>query len=174
MTLAILASFIPNLIISPFAGSWADTYPRKLVIIFADGFIALVTLIIALFFVRIELSVSIILVVLTIRALGSAIYLPALRSFIPEMVEEKDLSKVQGIQSSIESTVTIIGPILAAYLLANVEMFYILLIDVVTASLAILLMSGIKVQIKETSNKTKLSILQDWKDGLSYMKDHVF
>lgn len=174
MTLAILASFIPNLLISPFAGAWADTYPRKWVIIFADGFIALVTLIIAVFFVRTDLSVSIILLVLTVRAIGSAIYLPALRSFIPELVEEKELSKVQGIQSSIESAVTILGPILAAFLLANVEMFYILLIDVITASFAILINMGIKVQTNKHSEKSKQSILQDWKDGFSYMKQHDF
>ena len=41
MTLYIICGFIPTFILSPVAGVWADRYNRKMLIILADGLIAL-------------------------------------------------------------------------------------------------------------------------------------
>src|SRR3954463_5439188 len=50
MTLYIICGFIPTFILSPVAGVWADRYNRKMLIILADGLIALSTLALAILF----------------------------------------------------------------------------------------------------------------------------
>jgi len=43
-----IASLLPQVLISPWAGVWADRYNRKNLIMLSDGFIALATLVLAL------------------------------------------------------------------------------------------------------------------------------
>ena len=54
VTILTLCSFIPQMIISFFAGVWADRYNRKTLIIVADSVIAVATLGLALFNVGID------------------------------------------------------------------------------------------------------------------------
>ena len=49
LTTLTLSSFLPQMIISPFAGVWADRYNKKKIIILADVLIAVSTLILAIF-----------------------------------------------------------------------------------------------------------------------------
>ena len=49
ITALILCIFVPQVIISLFAGVWADKYNKKYIIIAADSFIALATFVIAAF-----------------------------------------------------------------------------------------------------------------------------
>ena len=49
LTILTLSSFLPQMIISPFAGVWADRYNKKKTIILADVLIAVSTLILAIF-----------------------------------------------------------------------------------------------------------------------------
>ncbi len=50
LTIATLVGFLPQLVISLFAGVWADRRSRKLMIIPADALTAVSTLVLALFF----------------------------------------------------------------------------------------------------------------------------
>jgi len=50
MTLSILCTQVPHVLISLFAGVWADRYNRKRLIMLSDGFIALATLGLAIMF----------------------------------------------------------------------------------------------------------------------------
>src|SRR5512134_3911740 len=50
LTVATISGFLPQIVISLFAGVWADRYPRKVLIICADVLTAVSTLILAVFF----------------------------------------------------------------------------------------------------------------------------
>lgn len=52
MTIFIICGFLPTFFLSPFAGVWADRYNRKMIIILADAFIAIVTLVLAILFMN--------------------------------------------------------------------------------------------------------------------------
>ncbi|MGF7011887.1 MFS family permease [Lachnospiraceae bacterium PF1-22] len=54
VTLLTLAATIPQTVISLLGGVWADRYPRKRLIIMADGGIAAVTLMLALVFMLVR------------------------------------------------------------------------------------------------------------------------
>lgn len=73
-------SYIPQFLISCFSGVWADRYPRKTLIIAADGAIALATLALVLLLPQIsgkETVNTALVVISAIRSLGTGIHTPA-------------------------------------------------------------------------------------------------
>ena len=144
-TLATLCGFIPQVLISLFAGVWADKYSKKLLIILADGAIAVSTLIIAVLFLLSFDSMWLLFAVLAIRSLGSGIQTPTTTSFIPEITPEEHLMRVNGVNTTIQSVMLILSPAVSGALLANVELEYIFFIDVITAVIGISIFSFVKV-----------------------------
>jgi DHA3 family macrolide efflux protein-like MFS transporter len=176
MTIFVLTSFVPSILISPFAGVWADRLNRKKLMIIADLSIAAVTLLISvLFFMGIR-DIWIIFVVSIIRSFGQAVHQPAVSAVYPQIVPPEYLVKVQGIAQGIQSSSMIIMPLLAGLLLATIPLEYILLIDVVTAIIAVALLIWfvrIPQHAAETS-KQEINYFKDIKDGLSYTFNHKF
>ena len=80
MTISLLCTIIPTLILSPFSGVWADRYNKRNLIILADLSIAAVTLIAAVLFAIDQGSVIVLFIALFLRSLGQAIHNPAINS----------------------------------------------------------------------------------------------
>ncbi len=175
MTLSILAGFIPSLFLSPFAGVWVDRFNRKLIIVIADTFIAITTLITALLFYFGYGSITLLLIVSAFRSLGNAVHTPAVQAFIPELVPEDKLMRVQGINNGIQSSMMIIAPVLSAALLASFELFVIFFIDTITAVLGIFtLILFVQSTRVITPIEGKVEYFNDIKLGLNYIKSHHF
>ncbi|MBS7020500.1 MAG: MFS transporter [Firmicutes bacterium] len=173
MTIATLCAFIPQVFISLFAGVWADRYPKKTIIILADALIALSTLIIAICFFAGFDSIWLLFLVLAIRSLGSGIQMPTVTAFIPEVVPENQLMRVNGINTTIQSIMLIVSPAVSGALLANVSLQYILLVDVVTAIIGITIFSFVKItHIKK--EKVEAKYFDAIKEGIVYTKNHKF
>lgn len=175
MTLSILAGFIPSLFLSPFAGVWVDRFNRKLIIVLADTFIAITTLITALLFYFGYGSITLLLIVSAFRSLGNAVHTPAVQAFIPELVPEDKLMRVQGINNGIQSSMMIIAPVLSAALLESFELFVIFFIDTITAVLGIFtLILFVQSTRVITPIEGKVEYFNDIKLGLNYIKSHHF
>ena len=176
LTIAIIASFIPLLIFSPIAGVLADKMNRKLLIIIADGSIALVTLITAILFSLGDIQIWMLIVVTGIRGIGQAIHGPAIGAAIPLMVPQDKLMRVQGIQTGIQSAFNVLGPIIAAVLISWFSIGFLFYIDTVTAFLGVatlLLFVTIPKHVNEGKKQTT-SGFQDFFAGLKYVKTHTF
>jgi DHA3 family macrolide efflux protein-like MFS transporter len=76
VTLSTVSAFLPQVLVSLFAGVWADRYDRKRLIILADGLIAAATLVPALVFLADYGSMPMIFAVSAVRSLGMAIFGP--------------------------------------------------------------------------------------------------
>lgn len=171
MTLSTLCGVIPQVIISPFAGVWADRYNKKMLIMVSDGMIAISTLIIALCFLAGIDSVWLLFVVLAIRSLGTGVQTPTTTAFIPEVVPEGKLMKINGINSTIQSIMLILSPALSGALLANFDLGYIFFIDVITAVIGIGIFSFVTVPFRK-KNAEKIDYFQSIKEGISYTKEN--
>ena len=88
MTLYIICGFIPTFILSPVAGVWADRYNRKMLIILADGLIAMATLILAILFLMGFDAIWLFFVMAAIRAFGTGIQMPAVGAILPQIVPQ--------------------------------------------------------------------------------------
>lgn len=142
MTISIICSILPTLFVSPFAGVWADRYDRKKLIMISDGLIALSTLGLAIVFLMGYKALWLLYAVSVMRAIGGAIQTPSVNAMLPDIVPEEQLTRVNGINGSIQSLLSLVSPALAGVLLnvvGSIELIF--FIDVVTAAVAILVLA---------------------------------
>lgn len=176
MTLFIICGFLPTFILSPFAGVWADRYNRKKIIILADAFIAISTLILAILFMLGYKSIWLLFVMSAVRAFGSGIHSPAISAILPQLVPENELTRVTALNGSIQSMVFLISPMISAALMDLVTLEKIFLIDVLTAAIAIfILLVFLKVPTHSKAMQTQdISYLVDFKEGIKYIRNHSY
>jgi len=176
LTISIIFGFLPTFFLSPFAGVWADRYNRKMLIMLSDTFIAATTLILAILFLMGYESMGLLFVMSALRAVGTGIQTPAIGAFLPQIVPEDQLTKVNGINGSIQSMVMLISPMLSGALLSFASIKVIFFIDVVTASIAVLVMLFfLKVPAhSKAKGPQAVSYLKDLRDGITYIKEHAY
>jgi len=176
MTISIICGFLPTFFLSPFAGVWADRYNRKMLIVLADSFIAVTTLLMAILFLLGYDSIGLLFVMSAFRAVGTGIQTPAIGAFIPQIVPEDKLTKVNGINGSIQAIVMLVSPMLSGALLTMATLEAIFFIDVVTAAIAVIvLLFLLKVPVHAKAQKTQeVSYFKDLREGIMYIGNHTY
>ena len=137
MTLFTCAALLPMVLISPFAGVWADRYNRKYLINISDASIALATLILAVVFFMGYENMLLMLIVVIVRGFGQGVQAPAVNALIPQIVPQEELQRFNGIQGAVQSLTMFATPMLAGVLVTFLPIEYIFLIDVITAVIGI-------------------------------------
>lgn len=176
MTLYIICGFIPTFLLSPVAGVWADRYNRKRLIMLADGVIAFSTLILALLFLAGYDEAWLLFVIAAVRALGAGVQTPAVGAILPQIVPADKLTRINGINGSLQAIIMFVSPIVSAGLLTVATIEAIFFIDVVTAALAILtllLFFRIPVHRKAAEHATT-GYFDDLKQGLAYIGKQAY
>lgn len=173
VTISTLCSFAPQIVISLFAGVWADRYNRKTIILLSDLFTAAASLVMAVVFLSGYKSYILIFVMSALRSLGMGIQAPAVNAILPQIVPSEKLTKVNGISSSINSALLLVSPAVGGLLLNSFGFAYTLLVDVFTALIAsgILLLLKIKRHIRSDEGYTAL---QELKNGIAFARDNAF
>ena len=165
-----ICSYLPQFLISFFAGVWADRYNRKKLIILADGVITIATFI--MFWVMPMISsdfvlLSALLVISIVRSIGAGIQTPAVNAVIPQLVPEEYLMKYNGINATMQSIVQFAAPAVAGTVLSIGTFRSTLFIDIVTALIGIGLLSCVLLPKQEASNEN-VSVFAEIKAGISY------
>ena len=175
LTLSTLFGFMPQLVISIFAGVWADRYDRKKLIILSDLGIATSTFILAIIFLSGYRGVEALFVVSFIRSVGAGIQTPSVSAMLPQIVPKEKLMKVNGINSSVQSIMMLLSPALSALFLTYSDLPVIFFIDVITAILAIILLMILNVSPhKQALSKKQDTYLSDLKNGIKYASGNRF
>jgi len=176
MTLFILCGFIPSFLLSPVAGVWADRYNRKILIVVSDGLIAFSTLVLAIIFLMGYDAIWLLFFMAAIRAFGTGIQTPAVGAILPQIVPKDKLTKVNGINGSIQAVIMFVAPMVSAALLTMATLEMIFFIDVITAVIAIVTLLGfLKISVHEkASMQQTTSYLDDFKQGVSYIQNNHF
>ena len=170
LALAAVFGFLPQAIVSIFAGVWADRVNRKLMIIVSDSTIALTTLALAFFMLSGVDDLWLIFLVMAVRSLGAGIQMPAISALIPQIVPTDKLMRVNGLNSSVQSSLLILGPVAAAAIYSTMSLAAILFIDFVTAAIGLLLLATIAVPtLSRAASLEKPSYFADLREGLKYI-----
>lgn len=173
LALAAVFGFLPQAIVSIFAGVWADRVNRKVMIIIADSAIAASTLVLALLMLSGVDDLWLIFLVMAVRSIGAGFQMPAISAILPQIVPTEKLMRVNGINSSIQSTLTILAPVAAAGVYSTMSLTAILFIDVVTAVIGVSLLATIAVPtLERAASLDKPSYFADLKDGIRYILSH--
>jgi DHA3 family macrolide efflux protein-like MFS transporter len=112
----------------------------------------------------------------SIRAFGSGIQTPAIGAFLPQLVPEDKLTKVNATNGSIQSLVMLISPMLSGALLTIATIETIFFIDVITAAIAVfilLLFLHVPAHAKAMEKQTT-SYFSDMREGVRYVKNHGY
>ncbi len=176
MTIYILCGFLPTFILSPVAGVWADRYPRKTLIILADALIAAATLLLAFLFGRGHNSLWLLCGMAAVRAVGSGIQAPAVGAILPQLVPAEQLTRVNGVNASIQSFIMLVSPMASGALLSVASLPAIFLVDVATAVIAIGILLGYLVVPVHAGAKAApaAGYFSDLRAGLVYIRGHAF
>jgi DHA3 family macrolide efflux protein-like MFS transporter len=170
LALAAVFGFLPQAVVSIFAGVWADRVNRKVMIILSDSTIALATLVLAFFMLSGVDDLWLIFLVMAVRSVGAGIQMPAISALIPQIVPTDKLMRVNGINSSVQSSLLIIGPVAAAGIYSTFSLAAILFVDVVTAVIGLSLLATIAVPtLSRAASDDKPSYFTDLREGLKYI-----
>lgn len=171
-----VSSYVPQFIVSFFAGVWADRYSRKKLIIAADTMIAAFTCLLVFLipqFTDTGTMMPALIGISFIRSVGAGIQTPAVSAIIPSLVPEDKLLKVNGYNASIQSAVQFAAPAAAGLVLSFLPLAAVLMIDVVTAVIGIGILCFVSVPVHETAgslqNMKSSSMFADMKNGFSYV-----
>jgi DHA3 family macrolide efflux protein-like MFS transporter len=180
MTLFTIFGFLPMFFISPFGGVWADRFNRKHIINIADGSIAFASLIVAVLIMSGIDHVGILLACAVVRSFGQGVQTPAVGAFIPQIVPQEHLTRINGIQSSIQSFINLTAPMISGALMSFAPLEILFFLDVLTAAIGIgIVVFFVKAPRTEkspgkTGKQKGTGYLHDLREGLGYIKNHGY
>jgi DHA3 family macrolide efflux protein-like MFS transporter len=134
---ATLATFIPVILFRPIAGTLVDRWSRKWILVCADAAIALVSLWLAWMFWRGAMEIWHVYAVAIVRSLGEAFHVPAMKASTTLLVPERHLTRLSGINQTVDGGLKLVGPLLGALAISLLPLHGVMMIDVVTAAFAI-------------------------------------
>lgn len=172
---ATLAGMLPQILLSPFAGVVVDRTSRRLVMLVADSLTALFTLVLVWLFAIGQAQVWHVYAIMFVRSAAGAFHFPAMQASTSLMVPEQHLSRVAGMNSTLQGLMSIAAPALGALLVSVLPMHQVMLIDIVTASIAIvpLLFIAIPQPKREVDHRgdpvARPSFMADLREGVRYV-----
>ena len=170
LALAAVFGFLPQAIVSIFAGVWADRVNRKVMIIVSDSVIALATLVLAVLMLSGVEDLWLIFLIMAVRSIGAGVQMPAISALVPQIVPTDKLLTVNGINSSISSSLQLLAPVAAAAVYSTMSLSAILFIDVVTAVIGLSLLATVAVPtLARVAIEDKPSYFADLKEGMAYI-----
>jgi DHA3 family macrolide efflux protein-like MFS transporter len=162
-----ICSLVPQVVISLWAGVWADRYDRRNLIRLSDGLMALVTLGLAMVFWAGYQRLELLLAVSFFRSVCAGIQMPAVMAAFPQIVPMGKLTRVQGINQTITSVLMLLSPAVGGVVLGSLGIVWALLLDVITAFWAVVILSFITLARVDRSGATTL-VITDLRQGIKY------
>ena len=128
---------IPQVFLAPLAGALVDRWNRRVVMIVADSLIALLALWLAYLFGTGSIQVWHVYAGLLVRSIGGSFHWPAMQASTSLMVPDEHLTRVAGLNQTMNGALNVIGPPLGAMLIELLPFEGVMLMDVATAMLAV-------------------------------------
>ena len=166
---------LPRVILSPIAGSVADRYNRRMILILADCGSALSTLAVAIILLSGNLQVWHIYLTTAMSSAFSSFQEPAYRASITMLVPKKDLARAGGIQQIGFAIQSILTPLIASVLYLTIGLEGVILIDFATFFIAIGALMVVRIPQPKPTTDTgekgeKKSMWQDTLFGWRYLR----
>lgn len=166
LSIATMIAYLPMAFLGPFAGSFVDRNNRKIIMMVADGMIAITTLFAIVIAFGGSLPTWMIYMVIFVRSLGQTFHQPCINAVTPLMVPSDYLAKANGYTNALQSISFILSPAISAALYAIAPFWLILSLDVVGAIIGIGSVALTYIPRLLDEEEKPLMIFQDTKEGL--------
>ncbi|HMP42670.1 MAG TPA: MFS transporter [Roseiflexaceae bacterium] len=170
LAIGTLITLLPGVLIGPLAGTLVDRWNRRTIMIVADSSAALAALALVFLFWFGAITVWQIYLVMFIRSLAGAFHFPAMQASTSLMVPDEQLTRVAGMNHMLQGGSSIAAPALAALLIAFLLMSAMMLIDALTALVAVTTLALVQIpQPVRAATTEATSVVREMLDGLRYI-----
>jgi len=162
---------LPTTIVSIFIGTIIEKFNKKNIILICDFLTSILYFILFLYFKNFSSLTFLFLISLIVNII-SKFFEIASKVLFSEINTTETLEKYNGLQSFIENTIMIIGPVIGTYLFATFDFNFILLI--VSLAYFISFLQELLIKYEKDSNLVKedSNFIKDFKEGIIYIKNN--
>ena len=167
-----LASQLPQILITPFAGALVDRWDRRMAMILADAGAGVGTIVLVVLYATDSLALWNIAIAVAISGLFQAFQWPAYSAAMAVLVPKEQFGRASGLVQMAEAIGQLGGPILAGFAIAFSGIGVVFAIDVVTFSVAIVTLLVVRFPKPETSDagtEGEGSLWHETKYGFKYL-----
>ena len=161
----------PTIIVSIFIGTIIEKFNKKNIILICDFLTSMLYFILFLYFKNFSSLTFLFLISLLINII-SKFFEIASKVLFSEINTVETLEKYNALQSFIENTIMIIGPVIGTYLFATFDFNLILIIVSLGYFLSFLQELFIKYEKNLDLSIEKTNFLEDFKEGISYIRSN--
>ncbi len=165
-------SYLPGVILSPFAGTLIDRWNRKLVLALSDAGAAVSTVILLYLFTTGQAEIWHLYATGALSGAFGAFQYPAYAAVVTTMVPKKQYARANGMQTVVGSASGIAAPLLAGSLLAIIDIPVIMVIDLITFGFALFTLIIVFIpqpEISKEAQEGKGSIWAETLHGFRYI-----
>ena len=168
--ITVLLGSIPRILLLPFAGSVADRFNRRMIMIIADTCDALLTLSVFILLGLGDLQLWHVYIVVAVGSVFSAFQEPAYTSSVTMLVPKEKLGSANGMIQMGQALTSVLTPMLAGALFVFIGLKGIIMIDFVTFFFAIGALIYVAIpQPGRTEEHKDKNLLQDISFGWNYL-----
>jgi len=164
-----VAQFGPVMCLSLFAGVVVDRYPKKDLLLFTQAFLMLQAFALALLVWSGHIVYWEVLLLAALLGLVNTLDLPTRQSYVPDLVDRKDIRSAIGLNSAVVNIARMIGPALSAVLMARYgagPLFFLNGLSFIPVIIGLYLINTKSVVIKRAEKKVLAEIME----GLHYIR----
>ena len=171
LAIAAGVGLLPGVLLGPVAGALVDRWNRRRVMIVADALSAIAAAVLAGLAWAGVLEIWHVYLVMFVRSIAGTFHFPAMQASTSLMVPHDQLSRVAGLNQMLQGAMNIIAPPVGALLLLSLPLPSMLMIDVITAAVAItpLLFVHIPQPQRATQPGEQPNMATDLREGLAYV-----
>ena len=162
---------LPTIIISPLIGTLIEKFNKKNIILICDFLTSILYFILFIYFKNSN-SLIFLLIVSLILNIISKFFEIASKLLFSEINTPETLEKYNGLQSFMENTIIIVGPVIGTYLFVTFDFNLILIIVSLGYFLSFLQELFIKYEKNINLSKEKSNFFKDFKEGISYIRSN--
>ena len=156
LSLIFFWTFLPQVIITLFAGVISDILDRKIILIITNILRISTTFVLIFLFAFGTFELNLLLLISIVRSISQTFYLPTFYTILPSMVSQKHLGRINGLTYLLTAVIQVFAPIYVALLFDYFHLFQSLLVMVIVSGIILIPLFLIKIpQTKETKFKTE-------------------
>lgn len=178
LALSVLFATLPHIILSPFAGMWADRYNKKWIMIIADMGSALTTCTLFYLLCTGNLTALSVYIVTFFNSVFNVFHAAALQSAVVLLVPPEKLQKANGMNQIMDALQTLAAPLIAGILYLVIGLKGIILIDFITffaAVFTIVIIPSIFFisERQEVTEEVESCVEKDKKTVLAFIRESL-
>ncbi len=161
---------VPVLLLSAVAGTIADEYPKRRILIYSQILASLMAFALAVTIYTDNATLTLITIINFFFGVSNAFEMPTRQSFVVEMVGREDLSNAVALNSAVFNGARLAGPAVGAAVMTSMGIAACFLINGISFVAVIFSLAAMRFAVKEEKMGTvRVSRLAAMKEGVIYL-----